>query len=809
MTEALEFQDVSCEFRGAMCPGRLKITDQNIVFKNKKTGKVDQINGPDLDLVNWQKLVGTWALRIFLKNGSLHRFAGFKESEIEKICSYFKTNFKIDVPEKELSVKGWNWGATKFVGNVLSFDVNNTTAFEVPLKDVSQCTTGKNEVTVAFHNNDDAAESLIEMRFYIPTTEIAGDTDPVEAFKDNVMNQASVISAIGDAIAEFTEIQCLTPRGRYDIKIFNSFFQLHGKTFDYKIPLSTVLRLFTLPHKDGRQNFFVISLDPPIKQGQTRYHFLTLLFNQDETTEITLPFSEKELKEKYEGKLEKELTGPTYEVMAKVMKVIVNRKITVPGSFKGHTGTPAVTCSYKAAAGYIYPLERGFIFIHKPPIHIRFEEIATVNFARSGGSTRSFDFEIELKSGVLHTFSSIEKEEYGRLFDFIREKKLRVKNTGKGDKPNYKEDFGESDDEKEPDAYLARVKREAAERDDDDDEDEDESTDEDFNPDQQESDVAEEYDSNPTPTESEADSDASEGTKKKKKEKSRKTITISEKPRKSKKDKESSGGSSKKKRKKKDKNAPKRPMSAFMLWMNDMRDTIKKDNPGIAFTDIAKKGGELWKNISSKEKAEYEDKAKKAKDDYTVALKAYQESGGGADDDSSDDGDEKSSKTKTSSSEKSSKPKPAKKKESSVAAVSPFKVKSKEFIESDESSSDSDDDKKKSSSKRKKSDSEEDSKAKTKKKKEKSESEEEEEEKPASKSKTKSKKKEESESEEEEDSASEDSDKEKKSKSKGKKEVKGDSKKADEIDDEEYDEPVESTPPSSDAGSDDASDDDD
>lgn len=64
-------------------------------------------------------------------------------------------------------------------------------------------------------------------------------------------------------------------------------------------------------------------------------------------------------------------------------------------------------------------------------MHIRFEEIASVNFARGGGSTRSFDFEIELKSATVHTFSSIEKEEYGKLFDFITTKKIHVKNTGK------------------------------------------------------------------------------------------------------------------------------------------------------------------------------------------------------------------------------------------------------------------------------------------------------------------------------------------------------------------------------------------
>lgn len=64
-------------------------------------------------------------------------------------------------------------------------------------------------------------------------------------------------------------------------------------------------------------------------------------------------------------------------------------------------------------------------------MHIRFEEIASVNFARGGGSTRSFDFEIELKSSNVHTFSSIEKEEYNKLFEFITSKKIYVKNTNK------------------------------------------------------------------------------------------------------------------------------------------------------------------------------------------------------------------------------------------------------------------------------------------------------------------------------------------------------------------------------------------
>jgi len=50
-----------------------------------------------------------------------------------------------------------------------------------------------------------------------------------------------------------------TVRGRYDIKIYPTFLQLHGKTFDYKIAFTSILRLFLLPHRDNRQMFFVVS----------------------------------------------------------------------------------------------------------------------------------------------------------------------------------------------------------------------------------------------------------------------------------------------------------------------------------------------------------------------------------------------------------------------------------------------------------------------------------------------------------------------------------------------------------------------
>lgn len=682
----LEFPESCKEEKGSLSPGRLKFTNQLVIFKNSKTGKVDQIQSSDIDNIKWQRLAASFGLRFMLKNGQLYRFGGFTEVDHDKLGKFFSSNFDLEIKNKDLCLKGWNWGTAKFDGSVLSFEVDKTAAFEVPLGNVSHCTSAKNEVTLEFHQNDEAPVSLMELRFHIPT-DASSEVDPVQAFMDNVLAKASIIQATGDAIVIFKELQCLTPRGRYDIKIFPSFIQLHGKTFDYKIPLTTVLRLFLLPHKDGRQMFFVLSLDPPIKQGQTRYHYLILLFSKEDETTVELSLSESDIQEKYEDKLQKTMSGLTFEVISRVMKALVQRKITVPGSFKGHSGTHAVTSSYRAGNGLLYPLERGLIFVHKPPVHIRFEEIAFVNFARSGGSTRSFDFEIETKNGMNHNFSSIEKEEYGRLYDFVNSKKLRIKNKDTGfttkEKPVYNEDdleLVDSDVEDEPDAYLQRVKDEGRVREQGGGTTDEESSDESFAPPESGSEVAEEYDSNP-PTSSDSDDDDEEDedyqASHSEEERERKKEKKEKKPKEPKKSKSAKtvkepGMRKPRKKKEKDENKPKRAPSAYLLFLADVREQIKKDNPGISVTEVTKKAGEMWKELSDKSK--FEEAAAVAKKKYEKEMELYRASGGAG------GGSEKPEKSEKKEKKQSPVKSPTK---------SPGAFKSKEYVSSSESSSDS------------------------------------------------------------------------------------------------------------------------
>ncbi|XP_024918684.1 FACT complex subunit SSRP1a isoform X3 [Cynoglossus semilaevis] len=689
MGDTLEFNEIYQEVKGSWNDGRLRFSKQNVVYKSSKTGKVDSISAGDLNLAQWRRVCLGHGIKLGTSTGNVYKYDGFRDTDFEKISEFFKTNYKLELTEKDMCVKGWNWGTAKFSGPLLSFDVNDNSAFEIPLSNVSQCATGKNEVTLEFHQNDDTEVSLMEVRFYVPPNQTDERSDPVEAFAQNVLSKADVIQATGDAVCIFKELQCLTPRGRYDIRIYPTFLHLHGKTFDYKIPYPPVLRLFLLPHKDQRQMFFVISLDPPIKQGQTRYHFLILLFSKEEDINLTLNMSEEDVERRFEGKLSKNMSGSLYEMVSRVMKALVNRKITVPGNFQGHSGTQCITCSYKASSGLLYPLERGFIYVHKPPVHLRFEEISCVNFARGTTTTRSFDFEIETKQGNQYTFSSIEREEYGKLFDFVNAKKLNIKNRGFKEKKGMKgkiDEYSDSDEDKH-DAYLERMKAEGKIREEGNDSDEsDGESDESFNPGEEEDDIAEEYDSNASASSSSEEGEGSEdeGAKKKKAKKVKVVKERKErKPRKEKKQKDTGG--------------PKRPMSAYMLWLNSNRERIRSENPGISITGISKRAGEMWRELGKDDKEVWEAKAGEAKKQYDLAKKEYKESGGGAT--SSSKKDNKKSAVKKETKRKSS---GGDKDRDRGGGNDSFK--SKEFIETSESSSDSD---RKSKSKKKKKESEE------------------------------------------------------------------------------------------------------
>ncbi|EFE37606.1 hypothetical protein TRV_07738, partial [Trichophyton verrucosum HKI 0517] len=72
-----------------------------------------------------------------------------------------------------------------------------------------------------------------------------------------------------------------------------------------------------------------------------------------------------------------------------------------------------------------------------------------------------------------------------------------------------------------------------------------------------------------------------------------------------------------------DPNAPKRGLSAYMIFANEQRAAVREENPNITFGQVGKVLGERWKALSDKQRVPYEEKAATDKQRYEDEKAAY------------------------------------------------------------------------------------------------------------------------------------------------------------------------------------------
>merc|ERR1719401_2152477 len=83
----------------------------------------------------------------------------------------------------------------------------------------------------------------------------------------------------------------------------------------------------------------------------------------------------------------------------------------------------------------------------------------------------------------------------------------------------------------------------------------------------------------------------------------------------------------------KDPNKPKKPSTAYWLWLGENRAALLKEVGGKDVTKVSKLGGERWKALSEKEKVPFEKKAAAARAEYEKAMEEYRKTAGDAADD--------------------------------------------------------------------------------------------------------------------------------------------------------------------------------
>ncbi|KAL4916526.1 hypothetical protein BDW62DRAFT_105484 [Aspergillus aurantiobrunneus] len=515
-------------------PGKCKLAETGLGWRPAGGGDTFTLDSSNVGAAQWSRAAKGFELKILSRSSGVIQLDGFDQEDFERLSKAFKIWYGINVESREHALRGWNWGKAEFTKAELAFNVQNRPAFEVPYSEISNTNlAGKNEVAVELSLSTDAndpgskpagstknrgskaaagPDELVEMRFYIPGTAVKTENgikeeNPEEKedgeeggeeqnaanlFYELLMEKAEIGDVAGDTFATFLDVLHLTPRGRFDIDMYEASFRLRGKTYDYKIQYSSIKKFFLLPKNDDTHTLIVLGLEPPLRQGQTRYPFLVMQLKLDEEISLELNMTDELLDSRYKDKLESRYEEPIHQVITKVFRGLSGKKVIMPSKdFVSHHGHSGVKCSIKANEGLLYFLDKSLIFVPKPATYIQIENIAIVTMSRVGGAisaSRTFDITVSLKAGLgEHQFSNINREEQQPLEEFFKAKNIRIKNEMSDDTNALIAAALDNEDMSSDDEAGGRPDRGSADED-------EESVDEDFHADS-DSDVAEEFDS--------------------------------------------------------------------------------------------------------------------------------------------------------------------------------------------------------------------------------------------------------------------------------------------------------------------------
>ncbi|EFA06355.1 high mobility group protein 20A [Tribolium castaneum] len=81
----------------------------------------------------------------------------------------------------------------------------------------------------------------------------------------------------------------------------------------------------------------------------------------------------------------------------------------------------------------------------------------------------------------------------------------------------------------------------------------------------------------------------------------------------------------KKRKKPKDSTAPRHPLTGYVRYLNDRRETVRSANPTLSFAEITKMLANEWTNLPADKKQQYLDAAEQDRERYTREYNAYKQ----------------------------------------------------------------------------------------------------------------------------------------------------------------------------------------
>ena len=326
---------------------------------------------------------------------------------------------------------------------------------------------------------------------------------------------------------------------------------------------------------------------------------------------------------KYGGLLKPSMKGPSHDVVTRVFKALMKKKVLIPGhSFVASHGGSSIQCSYKANEGHLFFLEKSFFFLKKPPMHIRHASITSVEFDRMSSANKRFGMKVSVndQKATDLVFTNIARDEFDRVFTFMQEKGIHVITNGEEAQADGAAAGGSrrragaaaADDADDP--YLNRIRADAEDEADDGEakrggEESDSDNDEDFTVSSAEDDDDGSASEEDEELESEVDEDMGDSKAGKAKAKPAAKGKGKGKAKRGKSKDDSGSAASDNDGDDERPAKKKKALSGYNLFSRERRPVLQKDNPSATFGELTTLVAAEWKKESEAMKAEYAQRA--------------------------------------------------------------------------------------------------------------------------------------------------------------------------------------------------------
>lgn len=469
--DVLTFEDVYYAKENVPVHAVVKMAATGVGIKETATAVIHTVKAEEIkEMVEHFGIIGH-SLRIAKRDGYVYTLDGLSADVLESIKQYVKKHYKLNLYHRPLAVDGNVNGEIEVLDSVVEMKIQDKTVFEIPLSSVSNAYERRGEGIVDIKEN---IYGVTEIRFGC----FKGESN-VQKIIEQI--KGSTVDSTQIEILQLEEIVCVLPRGRSKLSLTSTGIHLVGKTYSHHILYSSVQRMFLLersPEEGGDEmSYLIMELTTPIRQGQTRYSFVCLLVPEEQVRILLgknsqIEYEEESIEENAEEKevennsaaiqteedrrhmlamgLKNVYVGSLAECLTEIIERLSKVEAMKAGPFSTVSGAKALKCSMKANEGYLYPLEKGLLFMPKIA-YTKYEEISAVEFSRVNLSTRTaktFDMRVILDSKKEYMYNALQKTEFGTLEAYLTQKNVRCRSEVGGNA--WKEsDVSENDEEED------------------------------------------------------------------------------------------------------------------------------------------------------------------------------------------------------------------------------------------------------------------------------------------------------------------------------------------------------------------------